>query len=82
MPRQRRRGSRTLLLAEVTEDEGQALGAAGATAGLRAVLVAAPTYVELRAAEPLLLLVFVGRYVWELAWARYAPGARPVAVIA
>lgn len=68
----RRRRRRTLLLAELDAHDGALVADAAATTGLRAALTAAPRYAELRAAEPLLLLIVLGRHLGEMVGERYA----------
>jgi len=66
-----RRPERTLLLAELEEDEADALREAAADAGLPTVVTVAPRHVELRKAEPLLLLTVLGWYAIVLLGARF-----------
>lgn len=66
-----RRPGRTLLLAELEADEAEALREAAAAAGLQAVVATTPRNVELRKAEPLLLLTLLGWYAVALLGARF-----------
>lgn len=67
-----RRPGRTLLLAELEEDEAESLRESAAAAGLQTVVSVAPRHIELRKAEPLLLLTVLGWYAVALLGGRFA----------